>query len=127
MRKFIAGLLTNRFGIVLAALNICYFVSRNFVSYAFSHGDGDKCFFVKHYAFQWMRFQCAEFMLCINLPAVLTSVVQSRLTQNIFPDLCSFTQAKFQIIFLAFFITFQWLFIGWTAKTIARAVRPNQN
>lgn len=127
MRKFIADLMTNRFGIVLAAVNVCYFISKNFVNYVFSHGDGERCVFVKYFEVQEMKLQCAEFMLSINLPALAASAIQSDLTQSFFPDFCGFTQAKFQIIFLAFFITFQWLFIGWTAKTIARAIQPKSD
>ena len=44
MKKFVKELVTNRFGIVLATLNICYLASRNFVYYAFSHGDEDTVF-----------------------------------------------------------------------------------
>lgn len=127
MKKFTKELIANRFGIVLATLNVCYFVSKSFVNFAFSHGEGSECLFVKHYAFQWMRFQCSELMLWINLPAVLASVLQARLTQKVLPDFCSFEQAKFQIAFLLIFITLQWLFIGQTAKTIARAVRPDRS
>ena len=127
MRKFIVNLMTNRFGIVLAALNVCYFISRNLTGYIFSHGDGDRCVFVKYLVVKGMKFQCPEFMLSINLPALTASVIQGDLTQSFFSDFCVYTQAKFQIIFLAFFITFQWLFIGWTAKTIARAVRPSHD
>jgi hypothetical protein len=127
MKKFAVELTSNRFGIVLAALNVCYFISRNFVAYAFSHGDGDKCFFVKQHVFQWMKFQCADILLYINLPALAASAVQGKLMKNLFPDLCSFTHSQFQIIFLMIFITLQWLFIGWTAQTIARAIQQKNN
>lgn len=127
MKKFAVQLMSNRFGIVLAALNVCYFISRNFVAYAFSHGDGERCFFAKRYLFQWIDAQCAEFTLYINLPALMMSAIQDNLMQSVFPDLCIFTQAKFKIVFLMIFIILQWLFIGWTAQSIARAIRPKNN
>ena len=126
MKTFMKELFANRFGIVLAALNVCYFVSTNFASRAFSHGDGSECFVAKRYVFQWLKFQCADVMLYINLPALAVSAVVDKLGQSVSTDLCAFTQAKFQIIFLAIFITLQWLFIAQMAKTIARAIRPNE-
>ena len=124
MKKFMSELFANRLGIVLAALNVCYFASRNFVSYAFSHGDGSECFFVKRYVFQLMRLQCADIMLYINSPALAVSAVLGKVAQSVSADLCVFTHAKIQIVFFAIFVTLQWLFIGQTAKTIARAIRP---
>jgi hypothetical protein len=127
MKKFIVDLITNRFGIVLATLNVCYFVSRKFVYYAFSHGNNDECMILKHQAFSLMKLHYAETILNINSPAALASLLQGKFMQSVFPDFCVFTHLKIQIVFLIFFITFQWLFIGWAAKTIARAVQPNQN
>ena len=127
MRKFIADLMTNHFGIVLAALNVCYLVSRKFASYAFSHGNGGECVFYKNNAFLTAKSHFADAMFNINSPAAFASLIQGKFTQLVFSDFCFFTHAKLQIVFLALFITFQWLFIGWTAKTIARAIRPNCN
>ncbi|HEX8287750.1 MAG TPA: hypothetical protein VF556_07145 [Pyrinomonadaceae bacterium] len=126
MRKFVVDLMTNRFGIVLAALNVCYLVSRKFVHYAFSHGS-DECFYFKNSIFFWIKSNYAEIMFNINLPAALASLIQSKLTQTIFSDFCFFTDAKIQIVFLAVFITLQWLFIGWMAKTLASAIQPKQD
>lgn len=119
-------MLANRFGIVLAALNVCYFVSKNFISYAFSHGNGSGCYFVKQYVFQWMRFQCVDIMLYTNSPALVISAMLGKLMQGVSPQLCSFTYAKIQIVFFIILVTLQWLFIGQTAKTIARAIRPTK-
>jgi hypothetical protein len=74
-----------------------------------------------------MKTQYSEVMFSVNSPAVLFSYIPANLIKMIFSPLCGFEQAKIHIILLGIFITFQWLFIGWTAKTIARAVRPNQN
>lgn len=59
----------------------------------------------------------------MNSPAIIAAAIQSRLTKFIFSDLCVYTQIKFQILFLIFFVTLQWLFIGWAAKTIAQKIR----
>ena len=125
MRNFVKGLITNRFGIVLAALNVCYFVSKKFVPFVFSHGNEDSCVFYNHQIFFWMKILYAEIILNINSPAVLTAMFPSKFMQIIFPDFCAFTHAKFQIVFLLFLVTFQWLFIGWAAKTIAQKIRSS--
>jgi hypothetical protein len=125
MRNFVKGLVTNRFGIVLAALNVCYFVSKKFVPFIFSHGNEDNCIFYNHQMFFWLKTHYAEIILEINSVAILASMIPSKFMQIIFPEFCSFTQARFQIVFLIFFITLQWLFIGWAAKTIAQKIRSN--
>jgi hypothetical protein len=127
MKTFIKESFANRLGIVLTALNVCYFVSKNFVGYIFSHNNGGACFFGKSYMYQWMRLQCADVMLYVNSPALVASTVLGELTQGISSGLCNFTQARIQIALSLVFITLQWLFIGQTAKTIARAVRPTHN
>ena len=124
MRKFVVDLMTNRFGIVLAALNVCYLVSQKFVRHAFSHGNGDEFIYFYNSVFFWMKVNYTKIMFDINLPAALASLIQGKFTQIFFSDFCFFTGAKIQIIFLAIFITLQWLFIGWTAKTVASAIRP---
>ena len=127
MKEFAKDLMTNRFGIILATLNVCYLVSRKFVYFVFSHSNGEECVIFKHQVVSWMKLHYAETILSINSPAALASLIQGKFTHAVFPDFCSYTHAKFQIIFLVFFIIFQWLFIGWAAKTIARAIRPNQS
>lgn len=126
MKNFVKGLVTNRFGIVLAALNVCYFVSDKFVPFIFSHGNEDKCVFYNHQIFIWIKMHYVERILSINSPAILAAMFPSKFLQIIFPDFCSFTQVRFQIIFLIFFITLQWLFIGWAAKAIAQKLQSNQ-
>ncbi|MBA2737453.1 MAG: hypothetical protein H0U50_11785 [Pyrinomonadaceae bacterium] len=127
MKKFAKDLITSRFGIVLAALNICYFASRNFISYEFSHGSGKACWFSNQYNLLGLKTQYAEIMFSANSPAILLSFIPANLIKMIFPPLCGFEQAKIHIVLLGIFITFQWLFIAWAAKTIAQAARPNQN
>ncbi|MCU1290744.1 MAG: hypothetical protein JWN60_2973 [Acidobacteria bacterium] len=127
MKKFIKELVTNRFGIVLAALNLCYLAAQKFVPYAFSHGIGDECTFFRHNVFFWIKLHYNEAMFDINLPAALAALIHGKFTQIIFPDFCFFTHARFQIVAFAFFVTFQWLFIGWTAKTVARLIQPKRD
>lgn len=98
--NFAKSLLTNRLGIVLATLNLCYFVSGNFIGAHFSPGNFDKL------------------MLSQNAPAIALCFVPNRLIHFLFPQ----TDWLWQItlVFLLSFVALQWLFIGWTAKMIAR-------
>lgn len=127
MRNFVKGLLTNRFGIVLAALNVCYFASRSYIHFIFAHAHGENCAFFggRHFfdIFTGLGAGSSDFMFLLNLPAVLFSLLSGTFVQIIFPDFCLYTQGKIQIVFFVFFITFQWLFIGWTAKTLAGKIQ----
>ncbi|CAN5657914.1 hypothetical protein BH20ACI4_BH20ACI4_10260 [soil metagenome] len=122
MKKFIKELLTNRFGIVLATLNICYLVSRKFVYFTFSHGNQDQCVFYNQSVFYWIQIQFAEKILCLNFPAILAFLIPNEITRIVFSDFCLFTRAKFQIVLLTFFIVLQWLFIGWLSEKIAQKI-----
>ena len=126
MKYFVKGMLTNRFGIFLAALNLCYFMSRNFVHFIFEHkhGEGNCLFFNILIGFD---AGTAKSMLNINSPAIVLSFFPNRFMQVIFSDFCAFTDGKFQVVFLMFFITLQWLFIGWMAKVIARRIQPTNS
>ncbi len=120
MKKFVKELFTNRFGIVLATLNICYLASTKFVHYTFSHGNQDTCVFYNHSVFYWIKLQFAEKFFCLNSPAILAFIIPNEITRIIFSDFCLFTRAKFQISLLVFLMVLQWLFIGWVSKKIAR-------
>lgn len=124
MKNFVVGLLSNRFGIVLAALNVCYFVSTNMIHVVAEHNHGEgKC--VIFYAGILTRLTrgSAELMMNINSPALILSFFPSKFMQIAFHDLCFFTQAKFQIVFILFFVTFQWLFIAHLARLIAGKIQ----
>lgn len=125
MKTFIKELFANRLGIVLAALNVCYFASRNFINYDFSHGYGKACWFNNHFNIVGLKMQYSEIIFSLNSPAILFSLISTDLMQTIFPYTCGFELAKIHIVFTGFFTVLQWLFIGWTAKTIARTIRPN--
>ncbi|HEX8368690.1 MAG TPA: hypothetical protein VF604_09125 [Pyrinomonadaceae bacterium] len=100
--SFAKNLLTNRFGIVLAALNLCYFVSGNFIGGHFSLSNFDKI------------------MLSQNAPAIVLSFAPNRLIHFLFPELDWLSLSQITLIFILSFVALQWLFIGWTSKMIAR-------
>lgn len=106
MKNLIKGLLTNRFGIVLAALNVCYFVSNNLSEIRHSLSNFDKV------------------MLSLNFPAGVFSFASLKLIKSLFPTFYKTLDDEFGFVILLFFITLQSLFIGWTAKAIARRLQP---
>jgi hypothetical protein len=102
---FIKALLTNRLGIVLATLNLCYFAANDFFNAPTPFSNFDKI------------------MLSQNSPAIVLSFVPYQLIRFLFPQM---EWSAFRLLMLAFlllFVTLQWLFIGWAAKTIARKLR----
>lgn len=105
MRKFIVDLFSNRFGIVLAAINLCYLASKwNVLLY---HPSG-------------------KLFLCANLPAGISSFLSVEFTKIFWHRIPLATEAYLANIFLAFFIVLQWLFIAWIARTIAGKFRPKE-
>jgi hypothetical protein len=100
--NFAKGLLTNRLGIVLATLNLCYFASSEFIGAHFSLSNFDKI------------------MLSQNSPAIILSFVPNRLIHFLFPQMDWLALWHITLIFLLSFVALQWLFIGWAAKMIAR-------
>jgi hypothetical protein len=126
MKNFVKGLVTNRFGIILAALNVCYFISRKLVFCAFSSNCENTSILFNKTVFYWMNVYSHKIMLNINAPAMMAASIFSDDCIKILADFSALTQARFQIVFLIFFITFQWLFIGWAAKTIAQKIQSAQ-
>lgn len=124
MKKFVKELITNRFGIVLAALNICYFFfSKNYFS-AFFKSCEENYSLCDRNSFYWINFYCAKLMLSIN--AVIVDITMS--IYRFLPKVSNFSDStNFQIQFFTFFflLIFQWLFIGWIAKNIAQGIRPS--
>lgn len=100
MKNFVKGLITNRFGIVLAALNVCHFLSHdNFYS------TFDKI------------------MVVVNFPAVLLGLVSSQFIRILINDFPLYTKGSILTVLMIFFVTLQWLFIGWLAKIVAEKIR----
>jgi|GEM_PF-3260531 len=107
MEKFallVKGLLSNRSGIVLATLNVCYFVSRDFFTSLMPMSNFDKI------------------MLSQNSPALVFSFISQELTRFLFQQMHWSTLRQLTVALIFFFITLQWLFIGWAAKMIARKI-----
>ncbi|MDQ3798575.1 MAG: hypothetical protein M3384_03925 [Acidobacteriota bacterium] len=105
--NFAKSLLTNRPGIVLATLNLCYFASSDFSSAFFQLSNFDKI------------------MLSVNAPAIVLSFVPHKLIHFLFPETDWLTLRYLSFIFLLFFVALQWLSICWTAKTIARKLKAD--
>lgn len=103
MRNFIKGMLTNRFGIVLATLNVCYFVS---------HSPG---------AIR-LLFDFDKLMISLNTPAALLTLIPITVIKILFQMPYKFAFDQFGLVTFLFFVILQWLFIGWAAKTIARKI-----
>jgi hypothetical protein len=104
MRKFIANLFSNRFGIVLAALNVCYFASRVDSSI---ERPLDMAFFCANYpagVLVWLSLKGVEILF--SKPPYTVGMILIN-------------------IICVFFIALQWLFIAWVARTLAAKIsRP---
>lgn len=122
MKEFIKQLLTNRLGIILATLNLCYLFSRPFFNAAAPHGDGSICFINHAHKFNCLVMQFSETMFNINIPALFLSIIPDVIIQS-FSRTYVPENTFIQIALFAFFITIQWLFIGWTAKKTAFAIQ----
>lgn len=105
MKKFIVSLFSNRFGIVLATVNVCYFASR-----------------VHNFRPQPLDMPFA----CANSPAIIATVFFVDFLNIFIPKLSFQTKEIIGIIFAGAFVTLQWLFIAWIAKTLAAKLRPKK-
>jgi len=125
MRKFIVSLFSNRFGIVLATVNICYFLSRPFFQQVFSHTHGEDCFVSDHFLlFLMILSNFEQLMVNLNLPSVVLSLFPYMILRENLMKICGFTQIEIQFVFFSIFVVLQWLFIAWIARTIAQKFRP---
>lgn len=104
MKKFVYELVTNRLGIVLAAINLCFFAK--LLSKSINAREN--------------YFEIA--MIVQNIPASLSAYIVSYVPLYIFPFL-----HQYKLLFIIPFIVFQWLFIAWLAKFIARKLRGTSN
>lgn len=102
MKKFIVELLTNRFGIILAALNVCYLVSKGEV---FAHNA------------------LGKFFICANAPAVSLTVLSLEFLTLFTGRKSPFTEWIMGNTFFVFYIVLQWLFIGWLSYALAGKIR----
>lgn len=103
LTNFAKGLLTNRFGIVLATLNVCYFAAKGFgniIVHPLSNFD--------------------KILIIQNLPAAAFSFISLTVIKFLFTASDRFWSYRFMFLITLFFVALQWLFIGWLAKTVAR-------
>lgn len=101
MKKFIVNLLSNRFGIVLATLNVCYFVSKeNVINNLFG-----------------------KLFVGANIPAAISALLSVEFIKIFSHDLPFPVRRSLADTFFTFFIVLQWLFIAWIAKTLAAKIR----
>ncbi len=106
MKNFVKGLITNRLGIVLAGLNLCYFAHDSLKGINQPLTNFDKI------------------MLGQNSPALLLTIIPLAAVKSLFSmTMFEFLWGQFGFITFLFFVTLQWLFIGWTAKKIAQKIR----
>ena len=101
MKNFVINLFSNRFGIILAALNVCYFVSKENVT-----GN-----------------LFGKIFVCANSPAAISALLSVEFIKFFSHDLSFPAYYSLADAFFTFFIVLQWLFIAWIAKTLAAKVR----
>ena len=102
MKKLIVELFSNRFGIILAALNVCYLVSRG-----------------ELFAYNPL----GKFFVCLNAPAISLTVLSLEFLTLFTGRKAPFTEWVMGNTFFAFYIVLQWLFIGWFSYTLAGKIR----
>ena len=108
MKKFIVNLFSNRFGILLAVLNLCYFVRKTPVLFNFPRNVFGKLF------------------LSLNAPALICAGISAKISEEFLTALSFETRYRLTSVFIAVFIVLQWLFIAWFARTIAQKFRPTE-
>lgn len=102
MKKFIVSLFSNHFGIVLVALNVCYFASIGFRPFIPS----------------------GQYLLYLNSPSGILTTLSVLIIRIFSPGLSFSVEMNIGNTLFVIFMIFQWLFIAWIAKTIARKFRP---
>jgi hypothetical protein len=102
MKKFIVQLFSNRFGIILAALNVCYLVSCGEV---FAHNA------------------LGKFFLSINVPSICATVLSLEFLTLFTGRKSPFTEYVMGNALFVFYIVLQWLFIAWFSYALAAKIR----
>ena len=100
MKNFVKELITNRFGIVLATLNVCYFVSLSSANFRSLRGFD-------------------ILILALNIPASTLTFISASIIKFLFSMSYRMIYEQFAFGFGMFLIIFQWLFIAWLARKIA--------
>lgn len=102
MRKFIVNLLSNHFGIILAALNVCFFMSKNDVL---------------------IKQPFGKLFLCANFPAAISALLSVEFVKIFAHRLAFSTENLLGTTFFVFFCIAQWLLVAYVAKTLAAKIR----
>ncbi len=108
-RKLIYELITNRFGIVLAAINGAFFAGRIAKSFPMDHRIGETIF------------------LCMNLPAIFSTVFAGSFVQLFFNPNSHTARNSVPLMLFSLFLVFQWLLIAHIAKIGADFVKTKWN
>lgn len=101
MINFVKTLLSNRFGIVLATINVCL---------------------VAYYLTEVPVFTSViePLVICINIPAGILSAIVYSISRLLFYSVSDSASVQVRFFFVAFFVVLQWLLIAHLARTIAQ-------
>ena len=105
MKKFIVDLFSNRFGIILAALNLCYFAGKGMAT---------------------MYQPFGTIFGCANFPAAISSLLSVEFIRIFAHPISLTAEIMLANAFFAVFITLQWLFIAWIARMLATKISPSK-
>lgn len=105
MKKFIVNLFSNRFGIVLATLNVCYLATK-----------------IQDIVNIPQTF-LGKVFVCLNMPAFILSRLAYAIDALLFGEIKYSMQISVKLVLFTFFIILQWLFIAWIARTLAAKIR----
>lgn len=108
MKKFIVNLFSNRFGIVLATLNVCFFALKSSNMASVPETFLGKVF------------------VSLNLPAFIFTRLCYEIPNALFAEISYSARMNLKFGLFASFIVLQWLFIAWIAKTLAQKFRPTE-
>ncbi|HQU83563.1 MAG TPA: hypothetical protein PKY59_10575 [Pyrinomonadaceae bacterium] len=123
MKGFIKQLLTNRLGIILATLNLCYMVSSPFFKELISKGNVGKFSAYFNYEKLIINAGSSNIIFAANFPSEIIASITDSLLHLFLPKIGIFENGFYQLSLFTFFMIFQWLLIGWTAKKIASAIQ----
>lgn len=105
MKKFVIDLFSNRFGIVLAALNVCYLAAK-----------------IQDIVNIPQTF-LGKVFVCLNIPAFILSRLAYKIDALLFGEIKYSIQISVKLVLFTLFIILQWLVIAWIARTIAVKIR----
>ncbi|MBS1795765.1 MAG: hypothetical protein JSS81_18060 [Acidobacteria bacterium] len=105
MKKFIVDLVSNRFGIVLATLNVCFLAGKYNGLFELHHNPARLVF------------------SSLNAPALIASGISYQILKNFLFEPPAELRMTFIFAFVTGFIVLQWLAIAWFARRVALRFR----